>query len=97
MLPILSEFVHPTKTKTTNLETAADSQQSPIHDEQSLPVMVPCHHHTKSNKSKMATPSPTPNETEPISWKQFNRAAADLDAKGEIQLREYQKYLFNRN
>ena len=100
MLPILSEFVHPTKTKTTNLETAnvvAGSQQSPTHDEQSLPAMIPHRHHTKSNKSKMATPTTKPTETEPISLKQFNRAAADLDAKGEIQLREYQKYLFNRD
>ena len=97
LLPILSEFVHPPKTKTTNLETAADSQQSPTCDEHSIPVMVPHHHHTKSNKLKMATPSTTPNETEPISLKQFNRAATDLDAKGEIQLRKYQKYLFNRD
>ena len=97
LLPILSEFVHPTKTKTTNLETAADSQQSPIRDEHSIPVMVPHHHHTKSNKLKMATLSTTPNETEPISLKQFNCAAADLDAKGEIQLWEYQKYLNNKN
>ena len=58
--------------------------------------MVPHHHHhTKSNKLKMAAPSATtPNETEPISLKLFNHAAADLDAKGEIQLKEYQKYLF---
>ena len=96
LLPILSEFVHHTKTKTTNLETAADSQQSPTRDEHSIPVMVPHHHHTKSNKLKMATPSTTPIETEPISLKQFNRAATDLDAKGEIQLREYRKYLSNR-
>ena len=101
LLPILLEFVHPTKTKNSNLETAnvtsGSQQSSPTHDEQSLPVMVPHHHHTKSNKPKMATPSATPNETEPISLKQFNRAATDLDAKGEIQLREYQKYLFNRD
>ena len=101
LLPILSEFVHPTKTKTTNLETAnvtAGSQKSsPTRNEQSLPVMVPRHHHTKSNKPKMAAPSTTPNETEPISLKLFNRAVADLDAKGEIQLKEYQKYLFNRD
>ena len=72
LLPILSEFVRPTKTKTTNLETAAGSQQSPIRDEHSTPVTVPRRHHTKSNKSKMATPSTTP-----LSLKQFNRAAAD--------------------
>ena len=45
----------------------------------------------------MTAPSTTPTETEPISLKQFNCAAADLDAKGEIQLRQYQKYLFNRD
>ena len=58
--------------------------------------MVPRRLHTKSNKLKMATPSTTPNETEPISLKQFNCAAADLDAKGEIQLQRYQKYLSNQ-
>ena len=96
MLPILLEFVHPTKTKTTNLETSADSQQSPTRDEHSIPIMVPRRHHTKSNKLKMATPSTTLNETEPITLKQFNRAATNLDAKGEIKLREYRKYLSNR-
>ena len=97
LLPILSEFVHPTKSKTTNLETTnAGSQQTLTRDEHSLPVMVPCRHHTKSNKLKMATPSTTPNETEPISLKQFNQAATDLDAKGEIKLRGYKKYLSNR-
>ena len=58
--------------------------------------MIPRRHHTKSKKLKMTAPSTTPNEMEPISLKQFNRAAADLDAKGEIQLKEYRKYLSNR-
>ena len=53
--------------------------------------MVLRHHHTKSNKSKMATPTTTPTETKPISLELFNHAAANLDAKDEIQLREYQK------
>ena len=95
LLPIFSEFVHPTNVKSTNLETtnAVSRKSSPTHDEQSIPVMVPRHHHTKSNKLKMTAPSTTPNETEPISLKQFNRAAADLDAKGEIQLKNTRKYL----
>ena len=98
LLPIFSEFVHPTNVKSTNLETTnAGSQQKPTCNEHSMPVMVPHHHHTKSNKLKMTAPSTTPNETEPISLKQFNWAATDLDAKGEIQLRKYQKYLFNRD
>ena len=41
----------------------------------------------------MATPTTNPIETEPISLKQFNRAAAYLDAKGEIHLKGYRKYL----
>ena len=84
--------------KSTNLETTnTGSQQTPTHDEHSLPVMVPRHHHTKSNQLKMATPITKPTETEPISLKQFNRAATDLDAKGEIQLRKYHKYLLSQD
>ena len=67
------------------------------HDEQSLPAMVPHCHHTKSNKPKMALPSTkTPTETEPISLELFNCAATNLNEKGEIELKKYQKYLFNR-
>ena len=55
--------------------------------------MVPCHQ-TKSNKPKMALP-PAKTQTEPISLELFNRAAADLDKKGEIELECYKKYLFN--
>ena len=100
LLPILLEFVHPTKTKTTNLETtnAGSRKSSPTHEEQSLPAMVQCHHHTKSNKLKMAVPSTkTPTETEPISLKLFNCAATDLDENGEIELKCYTNYLFNRD
>ena len=46
----------------------------------------------------MALPSTNTNkqtETEPISLELFNCAAANLNAKGEIQLKKYQKYLFN--
>ena len=58
--------------------------------------MVPRHHHTKSNKPKMALPSTKmQTETEPISLELFNRAATDLNEKGEIQLKKYQKYFYN--
>ena len=92
-MPIFSEFVHPTTS--TKLETthAVSQKSSPIHDKHSKPEMVLRHHHTKPNKPKMATLSAPPIETEPISLELFNRAAADLDAKGEIQLKEYQKFL----
>ena len=74
--------------------TAAVSQNpSSTDDEQSSPTMVPfCQ--TKSNKPKMALP-PAKTQTEPISLELFNRAAADLDKKGEIELEHYKKYLFN--
>ena len=67
LLPILSEFIHPTNNKNTNVDTttAVSHKSSPAYDEQSLPAMVP-HHHTKSNKPKMALPS-TKTQTEPIS------------------------------
>ena len=100
LLPIFSEFVHPTKSTNHETTNAGSQKSSPTHDEQSLPAMVPHRHRTKSNKLKIALPSANTNkqtETEPISLKQFNRAAADLDAKGEIQLRKYQKYLFSRD
>ena len=99
LLPIFSEFVHPTNVKSTNLgtTTAVYQKSSPTHNEQSIPVMVPRCHHTKSNKLKMTAPYTTSNEIEPISLKQFNHAAADLDAKGEIQLKEYKKFLSNKD
>ena len=100
LLPILLEFVHPTNTKTTNLDAtnAVSQKSSPTHDEQSLPAIIPHLHHTKSNKPKMALPSTkTPMETEPISLELFNLAAANLNEKGEIELNHYKKYLFNRD
>ena len=58
LLPIFLEFVHPTNVKSTNLETTnAVSQKSPTRDEQSIPVMVPSRHHTKTNKPKMTAPN----------------------------------------
>ena len=91
LLPIFSEFIHPSTS--TKLETTyAVSQQSSTRDKHSKPELMP-RHHTKSNKPTMATPSAPPFETEPISLKPFNRVAAELDAKGEIQLRRYQKTL----
>ena len=89
LLPIFLEFVHPTKSTKHETAIAGSQKSSPPCDKQSLPTMVPYHHRTKSNKPKMALPSANTNNLtlmEPISLKQFNRAAADLDTKGEIQL-----------
>ena len=91
-MPIFSEFVHPnvsTKPETTH---AVSQKSSPTRDKHSKPEMVPCRH-TKPNKPKMVTSS----ETEPISLELFNRAATDLDAKGEIQLNKYRNYLSHKN
>ena len=100
LLPIFSEFVHPTKSTNLGTTNAGSQKSPPTCNEQSLPTMVPHRHRTKSNKPKMALPSANTNNqtiTDPISLKQFNRAAADLDAKGEIQLRKYHKYLSSRD
>ena len=76
--------------------TYAASPQSPTHDKHSKPEMFPrCP--TKPNKLKMVTPSAPSIETEPISLELFNRAATDLDAKGEIQLRKYRRFLHQKN
>ena len=48
----------------------------------------------------MAIPSTNTNKqtnTEPISLELFNRASTNLDAKGEIELERYRKYLFNKD
>ena len=97
LLPILSEFVHPANTKNTNVNAtdAVSQKSSPVHNEQSLPAMVP-RHHAKSNKPKMALPS-TKTQTEPISLELFICAAVDLDRKGEIELDRYKKYLCNQD
>ena len=43
LLPTLSEFIHPTNNKNTNVDTtnAVPQKSSPAYDEQSLPAMVP--------------------------------------------------------
>ena len=95
LLPILSELNFPTNNKNTNVDTTtAVSQKLPsTSDEQSLPIMVP-HCQMKPIKPKMATPLTSTNtKTEPLSLELFNRAAADLNKKGEIE--RYKKYLFN--
>ena len=100
LLPILSELKFPTNNKNTNVDTTtAVSRKPTTPDEQSLPTLAPCHH-TKLIKPKMATPlmsTTTKTDLEPISLELFNRAAADLDKKGEIELEHYKKYLFNRD
>ena len=72
-------------------------QKPAICDEQSLPTLAP-HHHMKPIKPKMNKPPTSTNtQTEPLSLELFNRAAADLDKKGEIEIEKYKKYLFNQD
>ena len=98
LLPILSELKFPTNNKNTNADTTTAVSQKPnTSDEQSLPIMVPCHS-TKPIKPKMATPLTSTNtKSEPLSLELFNHAAADLDRKGEIEIEHYKKYLFNHD
>ena len=100
LLPILSELKFPTNNKNRSVDTTtADSCKPTTCDEQSLPTLVPCHH-TKLIKPKTATPltsTTTKTELEPISLELFNRAAADLDIKGELELELYKNYLFNQD
>ena len=100
LLPILSELKLPTNNKNTNVDTTtAVSHKPTTSDEQSLPMLVPCHH-TKLIKPKSATAltsTTTKTELEPISLELFNHDAVDLDKKGEIELEHYKKYLFNRD
>ena len=86
MLPTLSELKFPINNKNTNVDTttAVSRKSASTYDEQSTPAMVPCHH-TKTNKPKMTLLSDK-TESEPISLELFNRAAVDLDKKGEIEL-----------
>ena len=93
LLPIFFELIHPSTSTKPETTHAVSCKSSPTRNEHSKPEMVPRRHHTKPNKPKMATPSAPPIDTEPISLEQFNRAAADLDAKGEVQLRRCQKFL----
>ena len=97
LLPISSELKFPTNNKNTNFDTTTAVSQKPptTSDEQTLPIMVP-RHQTKPIKPKMATPlTSTHTKTEPLSLELFNRAAADLNEKGEIEFEHYKKYLFN--
>ena len=58
--------------------------------------MVPRHHRARSSKLGMALLSTeTPTETGPMSLELFSHAAADLDERGEMELRRYQVCLFN--
>ena len=96
LLPILSELL-PTNNKNMNVDTTtAVSHKPTTSNEQSLPMLAP-HHHTKLIKPKTATPLTSTTKTEPISLELFNRAAADLDKKGEIEIEHYKKYLFNHD
>ena len=99
-MPILSELKFPTNNKNTNVDTTtAVSHKPTTSNEQSLPTLAP-HCHTKQIKPKTATTltsTTTKTDLEPISLEMVNRAAADLDKKGEIEFEHYKKYLFNND
>ena len=97
LLPILSELKFPTNNQNTNMDTTTAVSPKPkiTTDEPSLPTLVP-RLQIKTIKPKMSTLLMSTNtKTEPLSLELFNRAAVDLDQKGEIELERYKKYLFN--
>ena len=99
LLPILSELKFPANNQNKNIDTTIAVSQNPqiTTDELLLPTLVP-HRQMKTIKPKTFTPSMSTNtKTELLSLELFNRAAADLDQKGEIELERYKKYLFNCN
>ena len=104
LLPILSE--HVSQNAKNALTTVAVPQQlQPSLDETiPLPILVPRLQMTKSPPAipYHATPmEPLPStsaatdyHSEPISLEMFNRAAANLNDKGVINLKKYKKYLY---
>ena len=97
LLPILSELKFPTNNQNTNVHTTAAVCSKPqiTSDELSLTALVP-RLQIKPIQPKTSTPPMSTNtKTKPLSLELFNRAAVDLDQKGEIELERYKKYLFN--
>ena len=101
LLPILSEHV-PQYAKNA-LPTVAVPRQPPSPTDELVlpPVLLPKLHMTKSPPalpfhSTPMEPQPstsTDYKSGPISLEMFNRAAADLNDKGVINMKKYQKYL----
>ena len=100
LLPILSELKFPERNQNKNIVTSTAVSQLPqtTSDELiSLPILVP-RLQMKTIQHQTSTPSKSTNtKTEPLSLELFNRAAADLNQKGEIKIERYRKYLSSRN
>ena len=103
LLPILSEHV-PHYAKNV-LPTIAVPQQPQTPMDELVPpsILVPKLHMTKSPPAlpfhsmpmvpQPSTSTSTDYNSRPISLEMFNRAAADLNNKGVINMKKYQKYL----
>ena len=99
LLPILSELKFPENNQNKNITSTAVSRlpQTPS-DELILPPILVPQLQMETTKPTTSTPLKSTNvKTEPLSLELFNRAAADLDQKGEIKLQKYRKHLLNCN
>ena len=103
LLPILSEHV-PQYTKNALPTIAVPQQpQTPMDELVLPPILVPKLHMTKSPPAlpfcsmpmepQPSTSASTDYKSRPISLEMFNHAAADLNDKGVINMKKYQKYL----
>ena len=103
LLPILSE--HMLQYTKNALPTVAVPQQpqNPTNDLILPPILVPKLHLTKSPSAlpfhstpmepQPSTSSSNDYKSRPISLEMFNHAAADLNNKGVINMKKYEKYL----
>ena len=103
LLPILSEHVSQNVKNTLTTVTVPQQSQTPSDELILPPILVPKLQMAKSSPASpyCTTPmdpqpstSTTPDyKSGPISFKMFNRAVADLNNKGIINMKKYKKYL----
>ena len=104
LLPILSERV--SQNAKNILTTVAVPQQPQIPSDELIlpPVLVPklqmnkpppaIPYRTTPMDPQPSTSTATDYKSGPISLEMFNRAAADLNDKGVINMKKYKKYLY---
>ena len=101
LLPILAECTLPPNSKNTITTIAVPQQSQPPLDELIPPPVLMLKLHTSKPlpvvpyRATPMEPQPSTSDycSEPISLEMFNRATMDLNKKGVINIKKYQKYL----
>ena len=105
LLPILAECALPQNAKNA-LTSIAVPHQSQLMSVESMirPILMPqlstskpqpvVPYHATPMEPVPSTSTTSKYQTEPISLEMFNRAAADLNDKGVINIKKYKKYLY---